>query len=110
MLWAKALEIARKKLSDHNLPHIDPTKLTSESAEENVEAVVNALIAFKEDDQKKRWKYTWRGKEVIVVERLGKILRNVERYSKVIDTAIQSSPQVSALVWAGVKAIIQVRI
>ena len=110
VVWAKALEIARKKLGDNNLPHLDITNLTSESAEKNVEAVVNALIAFKEDDQKKRWKYTWRGKEVVVVERLGKILRSVEKYSKVVDTIIQVGPQVSAIVWAGIRAIIQVRI
>ena len=43
------------------------------------------------------------------MERLGKILRSVEKYSKVVDTAIQTSPQVSALVWAGVWAIMRVK-
>ena len=42
------------------------------------------------------------------VMRLGKILKIVDNYSKVVDTAVQSNPQVSALVWAGVRAIIQV--
>ncbi|RPB22655.1 hypothetical protein L211DRAFT_315335 [Terfezia boudieri ATCC MYA-4762] len=69
-VWAKALEIAKKKLSDNNLPPLDLTNLTSQSAEENIEAVVKALNTAQEDDKKNRWSYTWRGKEVIVVERL----------------------------------------
>jgi len=81
--------------------------LTSQSAEENIEAVVKALNIAQEDDKKKRWGYTWRGKEVIVVERLGKILKSVEKYSRIVDIAVQSNPQVSALVWAGVWAIMQ---
>ena len=39
---------------------------------------------------------------------IGKILKRVEKYSKVVDTAVQSNPQVSALVWAGIRAIMQV--
>lgn len=107
MVWAKALKIAKGKLGD-NFP-LDLTNLTSQSAEGNIEAVIRALNTLQEDDKKKRWSYTWRGKEVIVVERLGKILKSIERYSKVVDISIQSNPQVSALVWAGVWAIMQVR-
>ena len=43
------------------------------------------------------------------MERLGKILKVVEKYSKVVDIAVQCNPQVSALVWAGVWAIMRVR-
>ncbi|KAF8432508.1 hypothetical protein BGX38DRAFT_1263247 [Terfezia claveryi] len=107
-VWAKALELAEKKLNDNNLPPLNLTNLTSQSAEENIEAVVKVLNTVQEDDKKKRWSYTWRGKEVVVVERLGKILKNMEQYTKVVDTAIQSNPQVSALVWAGVRVIMQV--
>lgn len=107
MVWAKALKIAKEKLGD-NFP-LDLTNLTSQSAEENIEAVIRTLNTLQEHDKKKRWSYTWRGKEVIVVERLGKILKSIERYSKVVDVSIQSNPQVSALVWAGVWAIMQVR-
>ena len=109
-VWAKALEITKKKLRDNNLPPLDLTNLTFQSAEENIGVVVEALVAVQEDDKKKRWSYTWRGKEVVVVERLGKILKSMEKYTKVVDTAIQSNPQVSALVWAGIRVIMQVRI
>ena len=109
VVWAKALQITKKKLGDNSLPPLDLTNITSQSAEENIRAVVRALNISQEDKKKKRWSYTWRGREVIVVERLGKILRSVEKYSKVVDTAIQTSPQVSALVWAGVSAIMRVK-
>ena len=42
------------------------------------------------------------------MERLGEILRSVEKYSSIVDTAIQSNPLVSALVWAGIKGIMLV--
>ncbi|KAF8436685.1 hypothetical protein BGX38DRAFT_62567 [Terfezia claveryi] len=94
-VWAKALELAGKKLNDNNLPPLNLTNLTSQSAEDNIEAVVKALNTVQEDDKRKRWSYTWRGKEVVVLERLGKILKNLEQYTKVVDTAIQSNPQVA---------------
>lgn len=107
-LWAKVLEIANKKLRENNLPLLNLTSLTPQLAEGNIQAVVKGLNTLQQDDNKKRWSYTWRGKKVIVVERLGKILKCVERYSKVVDTAIQSNPQVCALVWAGIWAILRV--
>ena len=110
MVWAKALEITKRKLSDNNLPPLNLTNLTSQSVEENVEAVVKALNMLQEDDKKKRWSYTWRGKKVIVVEHLGKILKTVEKYLQVVDTAKPRNPEMGALVWACVWAIMQVRI
>ena len=113
-IWLKALEIAKQKLNENNLPPLDLTtlnlNLTAQSAEENIHTVIKGLNSLQEDDKKKRWSYTWRGKKVIVIERLGKILKCLEKYTKVVDTAIQANPQVSALVWAGIWAIIRVRI
>lgn len=108
VVWAKALEIVKKKLSNNNLPPLDTTNLTSQSAGENIETVVKALNTLQKDEKKKRWRYTWGGKDIIIVERVGKILKTMDLYSKAIDIAIQSNPQVSALVWAGVWVITQV--
>lgn len=109
-VWDRALEIAEKKLIDNNLPPLNLTNLTSTSAEENIRAVVEALNTLKEDENKKSWKYPWRGKEIIVREHLGKILKRMEKYSGIVSIAIQSNPEVSALVWASVLAITRVRI
>ena len=107
IVWDKALKIAKEKLGDTNLS-LDLTNLASQSVEENIKAIIGTLNTLQEGCKEKKWSYTWRGKKVIVVEWLGKILKNVEKYSKVVDIAIQSSPRISALVWAGVWAIMRV--
>ena len=53
LVRAKALEIAVKKLHDNNLPQLDLTNLSSQSAEGNIEAVIKALNTLQEDDKKK---------------------------------------------------------
>ena len=108
VVWTKALDIAQNKLSENNLPQLDTTKLTSESAGENIDAVVKSLNVLQQDGQKNRWRYTWRGKEIIIAERLGKILRSIEKYSTAVGTAIQCGPPVSAIVWAGIQGIMRV--
>ena len=107
-VWTKVLEIAEKKLSDNNLPPLDLTsQLMAGTVEEHMQAVVNTLNILEKDNGKKGWNYTWHGKKVIVVEQLGKILKQATPYTK--DIATQANPQVRALVWAGVRAIMQVR-
>ena len=108
-VWANALKIAEQKLSDNNLPPLDVTHLNSDSAEGNIVSVIDVLKTLQGGEKKKRWRYTWRGKEIMVVERLGEVLKSVDKYSKIVDTAIQSNPQVSALVWAGIWGIMRVR-
>ena len=107
-VWTKALDIAQNKLSENSLPQLDLTKLTSKSAGENIDAVVKSLNVLQQDKQKNRWRYTWRGKEVVIAERLGKILRSIEKYSTVVGAAAQCSPPVSAIVWAGIQGIMRV--
>ena len=111
-VWTMALEIARQKLSDKNLPPLDITNLNFSAplVEENIHAVIRGLNTLLEDYKKKRWTYTSHGKEVIIRERLGKILKSVEKYSKLGDTLTQINPQVGAPIWAGVWGIMQVRI
>ena len=110
VVWIQTLKIAEQKLKDNKLPPLDTTGLTSESAKENMGAVINSLNALREDKQKQQWSYTARdGRKVVFVERLGEILRSMEPYTKIVGTVIQHDPQVSALVWGGIQAIMQVR-
>jgi ribosomal protein S3 len=41
-------------------------------------------------------------------QRIEKILKIVEKYMTIVDVAIQQSPDITALVWAGVRLTIQV--
>ena len=108
-VWTQTFKIAEQKLKDSKLPPLDTTKLTSESANENIGAVIQSLNALREDKQNKQWGYTARdGRKVIFAERVGEILRSVEPYIKIVDTVAQCDPIVGALVWGGIQAIIQV--
>ena len=97
-VWANALTIAGQKLGN-NKPPLDLSHLNSDSAEENIGSIIGALKDVQGDDKKKRW----------IGERFGKILKCVDKYSKIVDTAIQANPEVAALVWAGIWGIIRVR-
>lgn len=108
VVWSKAIEIAKKKLIENNLPPLDLTNLSTKSEEENIEVVIKSLNSLQEDEQKKRWSYTWRGKEIVIVKRLGEIVRSVEKYSPIVGTIVQSDPKIGSLVWASIQAIIRV--
>ena len=108
VVWAEALKIAEKKLIENNLPPLNLTNLTSRSAEENIQAVVKGLHTLQEDNKKKQWSYTWRGKKFIVMEQWGKFVKSMEKYTQVVNAATQALPKVGALVWASILAIMQV--
>ena len=109
VVWTQTLKIAEEKLRDNKLPPLDTTKLTSESANENIGAVITSLNTLREDKQKQQWGYTARdGRKIIFVERLGEMLRTIEPYTKIVNTVVQCDPMVGALVWGGIQAIIQV--
>ena len=105
-VWDKALIIARTKLD--KIP-LDITDLTSKSATANMDAVIEAVVTLQKDEKNKRWGYKWGEKKVIIVDQLGKFINGVQNYSNIVGVAMQSHP-VSGFVWAGVQAIMQVRI
>ena len=109
MVWAQALKIAEMKLSD-NKPPLNLKNFTSQSAGENIRAVIEALENLQSEENKNRLSYTWHGKRVIIVERWGNFLKAAEPYTKVVGAAIQANPEVTALVWEGVLALLRVSI
>ena len=75
-----------------------------------MKAVVESLKALQADEQKKMWRYTWHGKEIIIMDRLGDILRSMGKYTSIVGTVVQCNPLVGSLVWGGIQGIMQVRI
>ena len=100
-IWERTLDIAETILRDHGLPPLDRTTLGSPSSSENIQAVLETLKTVQGEDQKEK---------LIGKDRLRRILRGVEKYTKIVDTAVQHSPEVTALVWAGIRGILQVSI
>ena len=100
-IWERTLDIAETMLRDHGLPALDRNTLGSASSAENIQAVLETLITAQGEGQKEK---------LIGKDRLRRILRGVEKYTRIVDTAVQHSPEVTALVWAGIKGILQVSI
>ena len=100
-VWERTLDIAEAMLHDHGLPALDRNTLSSTSSAENIQAILETLKSAQGEDQKVK---------LIGKDRLRRILRGVEKYTKIVDTAVQHSPEVTALVWAGIRGILQVRI
>ncbi|KAF8456498.1 hypothetical protein BDZ91DRAFT_786175 [Kalaharituber pfeilii] len=61
-----------------------------------IEAIIEDLKETQADARKQHWH-----------ESIGKILKSVEHYARIMDVAIQHSPRITALVWAGVRLIMK---
>jgi len=108
-IWQKALEIAQESLAKYQLPSLELGRLQSQSGAENIQALVAELETAHQENKDKQWRYKDRqGNEVFWVERLGNILKSVDKYAKIVDTAIQHHPDITSLVWAGARTILQV--
>jgi len=70
---------------------------------------VAELRAAQEAYENRQWWYKDRhGNEVSWVECLGQFLKSAEKYTRIVNTAIQHHPDITSLVWAGASAILQV--
>jgi len=96
-IWQRSIDLAQEKLKEKELPLLEPGDPTCKSVA-NISSTVGELK--KTIDQ---------GGNGPGVGRLRKILKIVDSYGRIVDTAIQHHPAITALVWAGVRAILQVR-
>jgi hypothetical protein len=108
-LWRKAVEIAQESPTKHKLPSLELGSLQSQSAADNIQSLVAELGTAHRENKNRQWRYKGRqGNEVIWMERLGNILKSVDKYAKIVDTAIQHHPDITSLVWAGARTMLQV--
>lgn len=74
-----------------------------------IQLIIKNLKEIHKVREQDKWSYIDRhGNRVQVAERIGKILKSIEHYAKIVDVAIQHSPEITALVWAGVRSILMV--
>ncbi|KAF8423279.1 hypothetical protein EV426DRAFT_574568 [Tirmania nivea] len=99
-VWQRSIQIAQEKLLEKNLPPLPLDGQTSQTTNDVIDLMIGDLQSLIKKNSGRR----------AGVERLGKILRTVEKYAKIVDTAIQHSPQFSSLVWAGIRAIVQMAV
>jgi hypothetical protein len=103
--WEKALKIARAKLTEREREQLEIGGLPNES----VTTALHAANDARRESNDRRWKYVKRdGEEVILIDRFDKILMAIDRYSKTVDIAIQHNPEITSLVWASARLLLQV--
>ena len=75
--------------------------------------ILSGLLQVTEESRqeciKKRWRYTRKsGETVIFVDLFGKIIKWIDLFKQIGDTAVQYDPVHAALPWAGVRFLLQV--
>ncbi|KAI5804812.1 hypothetical protein DFH27DRAFT_386729 [Peziza echinospora] len=92
--WEETIEIAKKKLHDHGLPDL------CESPGLRADQIIQLAIGDLETAIVQ--------KNSAGVLRIQNVLKTIDGYAKIVDTAIQHSPEVTSLVWAGARAMLQI--
>ncbi|CZR67760.1 uncharacterized protein PAC_17659 [Phialocephala subalpina] len=106
-LWKKAIETLddedRKTIEALNNDDRSVTELTRAAKLRTIEDdVLTVVKEGMETCKKKRWKYKKGGHDVIIRDKLEKIVKWVEKFVEVGDTIVQYDPGHAALPWAGV--------
>lgn len=86
-VWLRSIDIAQEKLREKKLPPLDLSDPTLKT------------VGITVGDLKSKG---------VSGGRFRKVLKTIDNYAKIVDTAIQHHPEITALVWAGVKVILQV--
>jgi hypothetical protein len=101
-LWMKAVE----ELSDENKKDIDFTRTDKRAI---LDDVLAAVEKGKQICIQKRWKYRKGDREIIIRDKLEKVVTWVNTFKGVCNTVVQYDPGHAALPWAGVKFLLQVK-
>lgn len=84
-------------------------KIVQSGVQNDISSTIDTLQkAFQHAKQRQRKFKNRHGQEVLIAERIGQILRGMQDYAKIVDIAIQHNPEITALVWAGVRSILMV--
>lgn len=102
-LWS----LAATQLSDEDRRNIDFERLDKLQSLTDLHALTEKS---KEECFKKRWKYTRKSGETVILRDIcAKIIRWIDIFKQVGDVAVQYDPMHAALPWAGIRFILQVR-
>ena len=100
-LWKKAVD----SLSDEDKQDVDFTGYNKLGI---LDDVLAAVEKGKRTCLEKRWKYRKEGHDIIIRDKLEKVVTWVNKIKEVGDTVVQYDPGHAALPWAGVRLILQV--
>lgn len=100
--WKEAIDT----MSEEDRRDIDFTQTNQLRTIEN--EVLAAAEEGKELCRRRRWKYKKGGHEIIIRDKLEKIVKWVTSFVQVGDTIIQYDPGHAALPWAGVRFLLKI--
>jgi hypothetical protein len=101
-----AYEIAITKLNENEKSQVDSDRLSSYT----VQSVFEEADKARTERDESKWRYMKKdGEAVILRDRFDKIIEGFTKYADCISIAIQHQPEVTSLVWAAARFLIQVR-
>jgi hypothetical protein len=101
-----AYEIAINKLNKNEKSQVDCDKLSSCT----VQSVLEEAGKARAERDENKWRYTKKDGEVVILrDRFDRIIEGFTKYADCISIAIQHQPEVTSLVWAAARFLIQVR-
>ncbi|RPA77251.1 hypothetical protein BJ508DRAFT_330350 [Ascobolus immersus RN42] len=101
--WMAAYEIARKQLTKKEYEWLKAAQSKNKSGA----SLLVETTKLREDAAKKDWTMKWGGKDVVVKDKAAKLLRIIQKHAKVIDIAVGHSPEISSLIWSGLRLLLQ---
>jgi hypothetical protein len=103
--WKMAYEIALEKLSAEERSRVDSDMISSC----NLYSVLDAASKARAERDESKWRYTNSNGEVVILrDRFDKIIEGFTKYADCINITIQHQPEVTGLVWAAARFLIQV--
>ncbi len=96
-IWHDAMTLYIKQLPDEDQQSIVSTKDDSALTAQSIETLITPLIAKHKD-----------GAVMKLLMKLGPTLQHIRSFATVVDVAVQSHPNVTCLIWGGVRLILEV--
>lgn len=109
--WEKARALATEQLSEADNEFLDSNigaDADKARAANNFDFLYKTAKDAKDLADKKRYSYTKSGKIYLVSNQIGACLKVFDKYAIVVDACVQHSPQITALVWGGIRLMMKV--
>ncbi|KAA8902942.1 hypothetical protein FN846DRAFT_954798 [Sphaerosporella brunnea] len=103
--WDRAYTLAKEH------PTLTPSErklLDSRSANDTVLSVLHDAMKAAEDRNSNMWRYTkpGTGEAVVVREKFDRIVKGLDRYSKIVDVAIGGQPTIVSICWGTMRSLL----
>jgi hypothetical protein len=106
-LWSAALEKLPPPDKD-SLLQFSPTSAAGKDTQIDITALRVAVTKRRDDCERKRWRFCFRGRDIILRDKAAKVLAWLDKFKQVGDVAVNFDPHHAALPWAGVRLLLEV--